>query len=379
MRIVRIEATTVHVELVKPYVTADYPGEGIAAKSCVLLRIFTDDGLVGLGETDPFPTFTYESPDTVMRMIRQHLGPAVLGMDPCNLAGLHAAMDAALPHWLFAKAPIDIAAYDPWGQALGVPVYQLLGGKLRDRVPLIWPIGGDSPAANADEARIKVEEGYRTLHIKVGALAPKVDIERVRAIRQAVGPDIPLMLDANQGWDRSTALDTVRRLQSSQPSIMEQPVQAWDTEGMARIQASADTPISGDEALRSLQDGMNLIRNDAARVFSLKHGKCGGLFRTRKLAAVAEAAGLTCFVNSMIEMDISVAASLHLAATIPNLVAHGHALMSNLRIKAGVLADGAFQYDGTDILIPEQCAGLGVKLDEEKLEGRIVDRFVLEI
>ena len=124
---------------------------------------------------------------------------------------------------------------------------------------------------------------------------------------------------------------------------------------------------------------MNLIRNDAARVFSLKHGKCGGLFRTRKLAAIAEAAGLTCFVNSMIEMDISVAASLHLAATIPNLVDHGHALMSNLRIKAGVLADGAFQYDGTDILIPEQCSGLGVKLDEKKLEGRIVDRFVLEI
>ena len=107
-------------------------------------------------------------------------------------------------------------------------------------------------------------------------------------------------------------------------------------------------------------------------------------FTTREHRALsfwilAGLAGLTCFVNSMIEMDISVAASLHLAARIPNLVDHGHALMSNLRIKRGVLADGAFQYDGTDILIPEQCAGLGVKLDEEKLEGRIVDRFVLEI
>jgi len=216
------------------------------------------------------------------------------------------------------------------------------------------------------------------LHIKLGALHPDQDIARVRAIRQAVGEDIPLMVDVNQGWDRSTALRTIKQLEAFDLSIIEQPVPAWDLEGMSKIQAAADTPISADESLHSMQEGIMLIREDAARVFSLKTGKCGGLLRTRQIAAMAEAAGLPCFVNSMIEMGISVAASLHLAASLPNLVDHGHALMSNLRIQEDILAPGSFAYENKDILVPQQCAGLGITIDEAVLERRTIDRFVLE-
>jgi len=379
MRIVRIEASTVRVELTKPYVTAGYKGQGMTDKSCAVLRMTTDDGLCGLGESDPFPTFTYESPETVMQIIHHHIGPAVLGMNPGNLVALHTKMDSVVPGWPFAKAPVDVAAYDLLGQALGVPVYQLLGGQVRDRVPMIWPIGGGTPEENAQEAMMKVEEGYRSLHIKLGAFSPEVDVARIKAIRDAVGKDIPLMVDVNQGWDRSTALRTIRQLEVFDLSMVEQPVPAWDLESMARIQASTDTPISADESLHSTQEAMKLIHRDAARVFSLKIGKCGGLFRTRQIAAMAEAAGLPCFVNSMIEMGISVAASLHLAVSVPNLVNHGHALMSNLRIKEDILVADSFQYDGKDILLPENCTGLGIKLDEEKLERRTLDRFTLEI
>jgi muconate cycloisomerase len=147
---------------------------------------------------------------------------------------------------------------------------------------------------------------------------------------------------------------------------------------MAKIQASSDLPISADESLHSIFDASAIIRRDAARVFSLKTGKCGGLFRTRQVAALAEAAGIPCFVNSMIEMGISVAASLHLAASVPNLVNHGHALMSNLRIKEDILAADSFQYDGKDICVPLDCTGLGVVMDEEKLGRRTLERFVLE-
>lgn len=379
MKIVRIEARTVWIDLVKPYITADYKGSGLAGKPCVILRMTTDTGLTGLGEADPLPTFTYESPEAVMEMIRHYIGPAVLGMDPGNLTALHAKMEAVVPGWPFAKAPIDVAAYDLLGQALGVPVYQLLGGMVRDRVPMIWPIGGGTPEENAREAKMMVDSGYQTLHVKLGALHPDVDIARIAAVAQAVGPDIPLMVDINQGWDRSTALAAIHRLASYNISMVEQPVPAWDLDGMVALQAVGKVPISADESLHSIQDAITLIRKDAARVFSLKTGKCGGLFRTRQIAAMAEAAGLPCFVNSMVEMGISVAASLHLAASLPNLVNHGHALMSNLRIQEDILPPDSFQYDGKDILLPQDCKGLGVQLDEDKLAAHTLDQFILEI
>ncbi len=379
MEIVRIEARTVRIELVKPYLTADYKAQGISEKPCVFLRITTDDGISGLGESDPFPTFTYESPEAVMEMIRHYLGPAILGMDPTNIVALHSKMDSIVPAWPFAKAPIDVAAYDIWGQALEVPIYQLLGGLVRDRIPMIWPLGGDTPEANAREAKLKVEEGYRSLHIKLGFLPPELDIARVEAISQAVGPDIPLMVDVNQGWDYSTAVQNIPKLERFNISMVEQPIPSWDLDNLVKIQAATNVPISADESLHSLQEAMTIIRRDSARIFSLKEGKCGGLFRTRQIAALAEAAGLPCFINSMIETGISVAASLQLAATVPNLVDHGHALMSNLRIKEDILAPGSFQYDGKDILVPLDGHGLGVRVDEEVLDKRTIDSFVLEI
>jgi muconate/chloromuconate cycloisomerase len=379
MRIVRIEASAVQVELIKPYVTADSRKQGMTEKHSVVLRMFTDDGLCGIGESDPSPTFSPESPESVMQVIRHHTGPAVLGMAPDNLVALHVKMDSAVVDCPFAKAAIDVAAHDLLGQALGVPVYQLLGGRVRDQVPMIWPIGSGTPEDNACEAVTKVEEGYGSLHIKLGALGPEEDIARVKAIREAVGKDIALMVDVNQGWDLSTAIRAVHRLEEFDLSMVEQPVPAWDLESMAKIQASVDLPISADESLYSPHRAMELVHRDAARVFSLKTGKCGGLFRTRQIAAIAEAAGLPCFVNSMIEMGISVAASLHLAASIPNLVEHGHALMSNLRIKDDILLPDSFRYEGRNILIPEKCKGLGIRLDEEKLERRTLNRFVLEI
>lgn len=378
MRITQIEAAIVRAEVAKPYVTA-MEKRGMTHTRSVIVRMRADNGLCGLGESDPLVGFTTEGPESVMETIRHYIAPAVLGMDPGNIAALHMRMDAAVPGSPFAKAPIDIAAYDLLGRQLGVPVYQILGGRVRDRVPMIWPIGGGTPAENVAEALEKIAEGYRTLHIKVGALSPDEDVERLRAVRAAIGDDIFIMVDANQAWDRSAALRTIARLQPLKLSIIEQPVPAWDIESMTLIQARSSTLISADEALSSPHQVVELIRRQAARAFSLKTGKCGGLFRTRQIAAIIEAAGLTCFVNSMIEMGISVAASLHLAASVPNLIAHGHALMSNLRLKQDILMPNSFQYDGRDILIPAHCHGLGVAVDEALLAERTVERFEMSL
>lgn len=378
MRIERMEAYLVRVEFIKPYVTA-IDKRGMTEVGAVIVRLTTGDGLTGIGETNPHPGFTAESPESVMQVIRDRIGPAVLGLDPGNIVALHAQMDAAIPGNPFAKAPFDLAAHDLLGKALDVPVYQLLGGRLRDRVPMIWPIGGDTPQSNAQEALDKVQEGFGSLHVKVGALGPETDVARVQAIREAVGRAVPIMIDANQGWDLSTAIQIIRRLEAFEPSKVEQPVPAWDVEGMARVQAAVNVPISADEVLDSPHKAIELIRRDAARVFSLKHGKIGGLLKTRQVAAIAEAAGIPCFVNSMLELGVSVAASLHLAAAVPNLVDHGHALMSNLRMRRDILMPDSFRYDGKDILVPEHCAGLGVSIDEEELTRRAVAHFVMDV
>lgn len=378
MQIRQIEAFLVRAEVIKPYITAIEP-QGMREVRAIILRLTTDDGLQGIGESNPHIGFTTEGPESAMQLIKGRIGPALLGMDAGNIIALHERMDLAVPGNSFAKAAFDIAAHDVLGKALNVPVYQLLGGRLRDRVPMIWPIGGAAPEENVEEVRAKLAEGYRSLHVKLGALGPEVDVARVRAIREAIGPAVPIMIDANQGWDRSTAIRTIRRLEAFEPSMVEQPVPAWDVEGMAKVQASVGVPISADEVIVSPHMAIELVRRDAARVFSLKHGKMGGLLPARQIAAIAEAAGLTCFVNSMIELGISVAASLHLAATVPNLVDHGHALMSNLRMKGDILAPGSFRYDGKDILVPRQCAGLGVQIDEDELGRRTLDRFVLNL
>lgn len=378
MQIRKIQVDLIRSEVVKPYIMA-IEKSGMTESRSVLLRMETDEGLTGVAESTPHAGFTTESPASVMALIHGHLGPALLGMDPTNINALLMRMDGVVPGNPFAKALFDIAAYDIWGQSLNLPVYQLLGGKVRDRIPMIWPFGGGTPAENVAEATAKIADGYGSLHIKLGALSPAEDVARVAAVREAVGPHIPIMLDANQGWDRSTAMHTIRQLAAYNPSMVEQPVPAWDVESMARIQAGTHVPISADEVIDSPHKAIELIRRDAARVFSLKHGKMGGLTRTMQIAAIAEAAGIPCFVNSMIELGVSVTISLHLAAAVPNLINHGHALMSNLRMKGDILVPGSFQYDGKDILVPEHCAGLGIQLDEDEVARRTLDSFVLEL
>ena len=218
MKINQFEAFKVRFELTNPYITAEYKGKGLSEKHCVVVRLRTDDGLVGYGETDGHAKFTYEGPESVMSMLQHYLAPAVLGMDPRNLSALHERMDQTVPRWPFAKAPINIACHDLWGKSLGLPIYKLLGGELRDRVPMIWPIGGGSPEENVQQVSQKVADGYQSFHIKIGAFHPDLDVARVAAIRQEVGPQTPLMLDANQGWDYLTAKRTIARLEPYHPA-----------------------------------------------------------------------------------------------------------------------------------------------------------------
>jgi L-alanine-DL-glutamate epimerase-like enolase superfamily enzyme len=374
VKITRIRVREVSVPLLKRY-TVSRVGT-LTQTASVVLEMDTDQGLTGVGESDPALMFTGESQYTVMAVLRHHLGPAILGRNPLELERLHGLMDSICVGNPFAKAAIDLACHDIAGKFLNVPVYQLYGGLVSERIEVMWSLGSDSVEANVEDAIRRVAEGYRTIGLKVGTLEPKYDIARLRAVRKAVGSGIRIRCDANQAWGAAEAIQTIRRMEEYDICMLEQPVAGWDIEGLARVKAAVDVPIAVDEGLHSPVDALNIIKADAADIFSIKTTKMGGLLPSWKTASIIQAAGRKVFVNSMIELGVSVMSGLNFAVVNPSLFPSGHALNSVRRLQDDILADPP-PYDGNEILAPRGRVGLGVVLDPKKMSKYTVSEFCL--
>ncbi|MFQ5691805.1 MAG: mandelate racemase/muconate lactonizing enzyme family protein, partial [Nitrospinota bacterium] len=288
----------------------------------VLVRMVGDDGTVGWGEAPAikdwggdFGRYFGESPGTTRHVIGNHLAPAVAGAEAANFAGLHRRMDAAIKGYPYAKAAVEMAAYDLAGRSLGVPVYLLLGGRVRDAVPVTHSIGL-LPIDEAVAECVQVAgEGIRTIKIKVG-VDPRRDVEIVRRVREAVGDDVELCVDANQGY--STPGEAVRTLKAMEPyrlKYAEQPVEGVGR--MAEVAHALDTPVMADESAWNAHDVLEIIERRAADIISIYTAKPGGLYRAMEVAAVARAAGLPCNVNGSVETGVGNLANLHLAAAAP--------------------------------------------------------------
>ncbi len=375
MRITALKVSAVNIPTLKSYHIAVMGT--INSTQSIIVEMFTDEGLVGIGETDPALMFTGESQHTVMTMLKHHLGPAILGMDPLAIEAIYARMNAICVGNPFAKAAIDLACHDLLGKALGVPVYQLLGGLVREQVPIMWSLGSEPPEVNAREAATKVEQGYGTIGLKLGILPPEQDITRVAAVRKTVGQDVHIRCDANQGWSVGTAINTIKHLEEFNVAMVEQPVPRHDLEGMAEIVRSVNIPIGVDESLSSMQDAMRIIKKRAADFYSIKTTKQGGLLNAKKIAALVQASGGKMFINSMIEMGVSVMSGLNFAASTPGLFEIGHALTSVRRLKDDILKEPVI-YAGAEIIVPQDRVGLGVALDEGKMKKYRVGEFLVE-
>lgn len=312
MRIQEVRAYTVEIPYIKPWVISGGP---MSVAANVLVQIITDDGLVGLGEGSPVPAYGDETQGTILHAIRDNLAEVLIGKDPFDGEALAHAMDRQLHGHNFAKAAIDLALYDLRGKALNVPVYQLLGGKYRDQVELIAGVGLNDTETRVREAIEAVQAGYQIVKMKISG-NPKLDIEQVGAVRAAMGPDVKLRLDANQGYRSGDCLPTFRKLESFGLEYIEQPLPRWDIAGQAVLVAALDTPIMGDESCYSPEDIITLIRQKAVNIVNIKIMK-SGLARSQKIAAIAEAAGLPCMVGSMVEMGVGTAAGVHFVIATP--------------------------------------------------------------
>jgi muconate cycloisomerase len=339
----------------------------LEAVNFAFVRIEAAGGLVGWGEAACLggPTWSEESAESVAATIERYIAPWLRGRDAASIEALRQEMARRLQGNPFARAAVEMALWDLNGRALGVPVHRLLGGAVRDRVPLSWSLAVASPADEVEEARERVARGHRIFKIKTAARPLAEDVERVRCIRTAVGPDISLRVDANQGWDRPTALRAVRVLEPYGLDFVEQPLARWDLDGMAWLGRRSAVPIMADESCFSPQDAFQIARRGGVSILGLKVTKSAGLLGTMAIARIAEAGGLGCYVGCMIETSLGTAAYLQVAlAAAP--VLWGCELFGPLLLRGDVTRDPVRYADGAILAV--DGPGFGVEVDEAALE-----------
>ena len=365
MKITQIETIPVQVPINPD--RAIRSGRGYHTTSpFLMLKVHTDEGITGLGEVSCTPVWSGEDNRTAAHLIQQELAPVLIGEDPTQIERVIRLMNRTVANNPFTKAGIEIALWDILGKVAGLPVYRLLGGAVRDFVTTKFSVSGLEPAKAAEVAAWAVAQGFRTMKVKVG-IDPDQDVARVRAVREAIGPDIRLGVDANGGWAPRVAIQTIRRLYPYNIFFAEQPVADLDIAWLADVRSQVEVPVMADESVYSLQDAMSIVRAGAADILSVYVGKGGGISAARKIAAVAEAAGIVCTVGSNLELGVASAAMIHLAMATPTIAAE--------EFPCDILTP--FFYE-TDLLVeslpitagsarPSDRPGLGVELDETQL------------
>lgn len=371
MKIVRIDTRIVEIPVRIPYV---YSHGALKAFSNVLIWVRTDEGPVGVGEASFVAGggVSEETPESVKVMIDRTLAPPLLGEDPFDLERIHRTMDAVIPRNLIAKGGIDLALWDVMGKALGQPVCKLLGGILDPKVRCTYTLSIDAPERMAEQALARIRQGYQTLVVKIGR-EPAGDLLRLRLVREAVGDAVNIRLDANEAYRPDQAIRIIRQMETYHPEFVEEPVARWDLDGMARVAKAVDTPISSDESNTSLDTVMRIIRLRAADILNVKISKNGGLFRSKQIAALAEAAGIPCIVGGANTYEIGRQACRHFAVATRQaqmgMGSEGCAPASQSKIDdvtTRVLTyDDVTAGEGFIEVIPGP--GLGVTLDEEKV------------
>ena len=272
-------------------------------------------GHTGYGSAPPTAKVTGDTVESITAAIEKYIGPALIGQDPLEITELLDICEHSIKGNFSAKAAIDIALHDLWGKVIGQPVVSLLGGGEKEFVTNMT-ISADTPEAMAVHATEAVSNGFRTLKVKVG-IEPKSDYNRLSMIREAVGPDVTIRIDANQGWTPVESVKTLLALEKNNANIelCEQPTVAFDLEGMKYVRDRVSTPIMADESVSDARDALTILRSGSADMINIKLMKCGGIRRAKQIVSVADLFGVECMIGCMLEGIVSVAGAAHLAAS----------------------------------------------------------------
>ncbi|WP_044562897.1 muconate/chloromuconate family cycloisomerase [Azospirillum sp. B4] len=363
-RVERVETILVDLPTIRPHVLSMAT---MHRQTLAIVRIYCSDGVVGVGEGTTIGGLSYgdESPEGIKLAIDTYFTPLLLGQDAGRPAQAMALLGRHVVGNHFAKCAVETALLDAQGWRVGLPVSELLGGRVRDRLPVLWTLASGDTARDIAEAEEMLScRRHNAFKLKIGKRTIAEDVAHVAAIKRALGDRASIRVDVNQAWDETGARRGVALLAEAGADLVEQPIPRANRDGMARLAARSAIPIMADEALRGPGDAYDYASRAAADVFAVKIEQSGGLFAAKQVQAIADAAGIALYGGTMLEAGIGTAASAHVFATFPG-IAFGTELFGPLLMTEEILAE-PLSYGDFTLAVPTG-PGLGVVLDDDKL------------
>jgi muconate cycloisomerase len=318
MKITQIETYPVEIPVKPERRMISSLGEHTVSRY-LLVRVLTDEGIDGAGEATVAARWSGETAWGAQALVDRVFAKHLVGCDPTDIAAIDALLDAAAAHNWFAKSAIEMACWDIRGKAEGKPVYELLGGAVRPlSVRSRYSMGAYEPDHAARRAKELVAGGFTTIKVKVGRDAA-ADVDRVRAVRAAIGSEIALTIDANCGWDVETAIREIHAMSDCRLALVEQPTPDGDYAALARVRRETGVPVMADDICFNFVHAQELVRNECCDVISVYPGKQGGIRKARQIVDFAAEHGVACSIGSNLELDVATAAMAHLVVASPNM------------------------------------------------------------
>ena len=370
MKIIKAHIHRVEFPLKEPFIIsyATYPN-----MPAIIIKLETDTGLVGYGEAVPDEHVTGEQAAGTYEILKNILIPQILGENPFDIEHIHHLMNSAIVRNQAAKAAIDIACYDLMGKAANQPVYNLIGGRAHEQLQYPKVLSIEDPAIMAEKAKNAVAQGFSSLKLKVGGSDSSIDIERIYAVREAVGKAVPIRIDVNQGWKTvGHAVQVINQLDGAKLTWIEQPIRMGDFRGLADIRRKTSTPIMADESVQTMEDVLEIIRLEAADYINIKLMKSGGIFPAIQMAKAAESAGIIAQIGSMVESSVGSAAGYHAVMARRNI--QTAELTGPLLFKEEI---GNLDFRLPNVNLTER-PGLGIEVDEAQLEKLTIASCIVE-
>jgi o-succinylbenzoate synthase len=355
MRIERIETFRGAVPLIKPFKTAL---RTVTTAEAIFVKISCDNGIVGWGEAPPTVVITGDSLLSIESAINHVIKPFLEKKSLLNYEFLFQGLKTILVGNPSAKAAVDMALYDCLAQYCKLPLYQFLGGH-KQELETDFTVSVNGPEEMGDDAVSYIEQGFNVLKVKVGKDDIDTDLERIREVRNRVGNEIKIRLDANQGWTAKDAIRAIRKMEDSglKIELVEQPVKADDIDGLKQVTDHVDTLIMADESVFTPKQAFQVLKTRSADLINIKLMKAGGIYQAQIINQLAETCGVECMVGSMIETRLGISAAAHFAASKQNITRYDFDAPLML---AKEIVDGGIHYKGRFITMPSE-PGLGIK------------------
>nr|WP_189621136.1 muconate/chloromuconate family cycloisomerase [Novosphingobium colocasiae] len=363
-RISSIVTTLVDVPTIRPHVLAMAT---MKVQTICLVQIACSDGITGLGEATTIGGLVYgpEAPESIKLLIDTYFAPLLHDQPADHPRKLMAAIDRHIVGNAFARCAIETALFDAQGQRAGLPVSELLGGRVHDRLPVLWTLASGETARDVTEAQEMIDRRrHNAFKLKIGKRPIAEDVAHVAAIKRALGDQASIRVDVNMAWDETSARRGIAMLADVGCDLVEQPVHRSNRAGMARLRAGARIPIMADEALQGPASAFDYVSAAAADVLAVKIEQSGGLLPACEVRAIADAADVALYGGTMLEAAVGTAASAHAFATFPRL-AFGTELFGPLLLTEEILAE-PLEYADFRLTVPTG-PGLGVRLDADRV------------